>query len=130
MAILIVIALFALGALGVLATFRSLHRTHASRNWWFAFGSLVIVGLVAGCWFAFNFEYQVSPRMRFVSFPMPLAFFHLEEGEWIDFVTPPYVMYPGLVANVIAIVALALLPLLLASLASGRRHREHETYSA
>ncbi len=130
MGFLIVIALLALSSWGVFATFRRLRRAHASRAWWFAFGVLAVAGLVAGYWLAFSFEYHVSPRMRYVSFPMPLAFFHLEDGQWVDFVTPPYVMYPGLLANVVAIVAVALLPLLLASLASGRRHRDHETHAA
>jgi hypothetical protein len=127
MGFLIVIALFGLSSWGVFATFWRLRRTHASRVWWAAFALLAVIGLATGCWLAFSFEYQVSPRMRFVSFPMPLAFFHLEDGRWVDFVTPPYVMYPGLVANVITVVAVALLPLLLASLASAKRHRYHET---
>ena len=122
MGFLIVIALFALSSWGVFATFRRLRRTHATRAWWFAFASLAVVGLAAGCFLAFSFEYQLSPRMRYVSFPMPLAFFHLEDGQWMDFVTPGYIMYPGLITNVIAVVAMALLPLLLASLASGGRH--------
>ena len=126
----IVIALLVLSSWGVFVTFRRLRRTHAGRAWWFAFTVLAVLGLAAGCWLAFSFEYQVSPRMRYVSFPMPLAFFHLEDGQWVDFVTPPHVMYPGLVANVIAVVALALMPLLLASLASGRRHSQHETHAA
>jgi hypothetical protein len=130
MGFLIVIALFALSAWGVFATFRRLHRMRASRVWWFVFASLLVIGLSAGSWLAFSFEYQVSPTMRYFSFPMPLAFFHLEDGRWVDFVTPPYVMYPGLFANVIAIVAVVLLPLLLASLVSGRRHKPHETPSA
>jgi hypothetical protein len=130
MGFLIVIALLALSSWGVFATFQRLHRTHASGAWWFAFGVLAVIGLAAGCWLAFGFEYHVSPRMRYVSFPMPLAFFHLEDGRWVDFVTPPHVMYLGMVANVVAIVAVALLPLLLASLASGRRHRQNETHTA
>jgi hypothetical protein len=124
MAFLIIIALFVLGSCGVFGTFRRLRRQRANRRWWIAFALLAAVGLVAGCWLTFSFEYQVSPRMRFASFPMPLAFFHLEDGQWIDFVTPPYVIYPGLVANVIAIVAVALLPLLLASLVSGSRRNK------
>jgi hypothetical protein len=130
MGFLIVIVLFALSSWGVFATFLRLRRTHASRAWWFAFALLVVVGLVAGCWLAFSFEYQVSPRIRYASFPIPLAFFHLEHGQWIDFVTPAYVMYPGLVANVTAVVAVVLLPLLLVSLVSGRRHRKHEIHAA
>lgn len=123
MGFLIVIVLVALSSWAVLATFRRLRRTNASRTWWLAFLSLAVVGLVAGHWLAFRFEYQVTPRIRCVSFPIPLAFFHFEDGQWIDFATPPSVMYPGLVANVIAVVAVALLPLLLASLASGRSCR-------
>jgi hypothetical protein len=128
MSFLIVTALLALSSWGVFATFRRLRRTQASRAWWLAFASLVVVGLVAGCWLAFSFQYQVTPRMRYVSFPIPLAFFHLEDGQWIDFVTPPYVMYPGLVANVIAVVAVALLPLLLASFASRKRRRKDDIH--
>ena len=126
----IVIVLLVLSSWGVLATFHRLRRTHAGRAWWSAFAVLAVFGLAAGCWLAFSFEYQVSPQMRYASFPMPLAFFHLEGGQWVDFVTPPHVMYPGLVANVIAVVALALLPLLLASLVSGRRQRMLETHAA
>lgn len=124
MGFLIVVALFAVSSWAVFATVRRLRRTKASQVWWFAFASLVLIGLVAGCWLAFSFEYQVSPRMRYSSFPMPLAFFHLEDGRWVDFVTPPHVMYPGLVANVIAVVAMALLPLSLTSLAFGRTHSD------
>jgi len=59
--------------------------------------------------------------MRYVSFPVPLAFFHLEDGHWVGFITPPHVMYPGLVANVASFAALALLPLLIVSRVVGRR---------
>ena len=97
------------------------------RPWWFTFAILAAAGLAAGLWLAFSFEYQVSPRMRYVSFQIPLAFFHLEDGRWVDFVTPPYVLYPGLVAYVGAVIALALLPLLVASAAFGRKGGGHET---
>ncbi len=59
--------------------------------------------------------------MRFVSFPMPVAFFHLEDGQWVDFPTPEYVMYPGLAANVAVITACLVLPVLAASLVVHRR---------
>ena len=49
--------------------------------------------------------------------------FSVDEAERRRSVMPPSTMYPGLVANVIAVVAVALLPLLLASVVSGRRHR-------
>jgi hypothetical protein len=126
----IVIALLALSSWSVFATFGHLRRAHAGRTWWFAFIVLTVIGLVVGCSLAFTLEYQVSPRVRSVGFPIPLAFFRLEDGQWVDFVTPPEVMYPGLIANVVAVVAFALLPLLLASLASRRRHPPHDSHRA
>ncbi|MGH8046359.1 MAG: hypothetical protein ACREKL_03865 [Chthoniobacterales bacterium] len=124
MGFLIAIALLALGSLCAVGTFRRLRRVHAGRAWWLAFGGLAALGIVAGCRLTFGFEYHVSPQMRFACFPLPLAFFHLEDGRWIDYVTPPYVMFPGVIANIVAIVAVALLPLWLASLAFGtaRKH--------
>jgi heme A synthase len=115
MGFFLVIAVIALSGWIFTATSRRLQRTRAGRNWWVAFAALTIAGFAVGCWLAFRFEYQVSPRMRVFSFPIPLAFFHLENGHWVDFVTPPYVMYPGVLANVLSIVAMALLPLWLAS---------------
>jgi len=124
MGFLIVIILFAVSSWGVLGTFRRLRRTHAGCAWWFAFVALAIVGVVAGSWLAIRFDYQVSPQMRYAGFPMPLAFFHLEDGHWVDFVTPPHVMYPGILANILAVVAAALLPLLLASVLFQRSQKD------
>lgn len=77
MGFLIVIALMALSLWGVFTTFRRLRRTNASRAWWFAFGLLAVVGLVGGCWFAFSFEYQVSPRIHAPASPCHLLSFTL-----------------------------------------------------
>jgi hypothetical protein len=54
--------------------------------------------------------------MRVVSFPMPLGFIHLEDGQWVDFPLPALVMYPGLLANITAVTAVAALPVLIGSL--------------
>jgi heme A synthase len=124
MGFIIVIIVLALSAWAVLATVRRLRQTKAGRAWWLAFALLLAVGCGAGAWFAFRFEYQVSPEMRYASFPVPLAFFHLEQGRWVDFITPPHVMYPGLVANVASFAALALLPLFFASRVAGRKHSQ------
>ncbi len=124
MGLIAVTVLLALSVWGILATVRLLRRTGAGRGWWNAFVLLLALGLGAGTWFAFCFDYHVSPEMRCASFPVPLAFFHLEDGHWVDFITPPYVMYPGLVANVAAFAALALLPLLITHRILGRRKSE------
>ena len=117
----IIIVVFILSFCVVSATIWRLRRTGAGRSWWFAFIALAIVGVTVGSWLALRFEYQISPTLRCASFPVPLAFFHLENGNWIDFVTPPQVMYSGLVANILAVVAVFLLPLLLTLVISHRR---------
>ena len=129
MGFVIVNAVLALGLWCIFLTSRRLLRAHANRAWWCTFAALSVAGLAAGCWLAFNFEYQVSARTRCASFPLPLAFFRLEDGQWVDFVTPTYVMYPGLAANVVAIVAMALLPLWFASWASNRGRKVHDNHA-
>lgn len=122
MGVWIVILVLALSCWILVTTWRRLRQKQLGRAWWLTFASLIVLGLAVGSWAAFNMEYQVSPRMRFASFPIPLAFFHLEDGNWIDFVTPDYVMYPGLGTNVVACVAIAVLPVLFVSLLHRRRN--------
>jgi hypothetical protein len=123
MGIIIDVALVALSSWGVRSTFRSLRQSHAGRPWWSAFVALTIVGVLAGSWLALRFEYQVSPKIHFFSFPIPIVFFHLEQGQWIDFVPTAPVMYLGVITNILAVVSGFLLPLLLASTLFHRRKR-------
>jgi hypothetical protein len=53
--------------------------------------------------------------MRIGSFPLPIVFFHLEEGRWVDFPVPEFQAWSAMLANIIAIIALATLPLWLVS---------------
>jgi hypothetical protein len=119
--LLAILILVAFSCSSVVATVRRLRRIRSGWAWWSGFAVLTGSGLAAGKWLAFDFEYQVSPRIRFASFPIPLALFHLENGQWVDYITPPPIMYSGLVANVLAPVGVALLPLLLLSFIAGGR---------
>ena len=123
MGFLIVTAVLALSLWAVIGTFRRLRSKHVGRNWWLLFAALAFVGVAAGSWMALRFEYQASPSVRFFSFPVPLAFFRLENGRWVDYVTPPHVLYPGVVSNIVAVVGALLLPLLLASAIFHRRSK-------
>ncbi|HUE15949.1 MAG TPA: hypothetical protein VMR25_17390 [Planctomycetaceae bacterium] len=119
--LLAIFILVAFSCWSVVATFRRLCRIRSGWAWWSGFAVLTGCGLAAGKWLAFDFEYQVSPRTRFASFPIPLALFHLENGQWVDYISSPPIMYSGLLANVLAPVGLALLPLLLLSFIAGER---------
>ena len=69
----------------------------------------LVVGIAAGCWFGSTFTYQASDTMRLVGLPLPCVAFHLENGQWVCFVTP----MPGLnaILNLIIITLLTLAPL-------------------
>ena len=41
-----------------------------------------------GFYSGFFSEYQVSDHIRICSVPVPAAFFHLDDGRWVDFIVP------------------------------------------
>ncbi len=124
LAFVLALVLLALSFWGVVATVRRFRQTGAGRGWWSAFSVFGMLGVVVGAWFAFRFEYQVSPAFRFVGFPVPVAFFHLEDGQWVDFIIPPYASYPALAADAVGFGVIFLVPLLIARHLVGRRQPE------
>lgn len=113
--IVIVIGLFSLSGWVLFVTFRRLSTGHAGLAWWLALGNLAVAGAVIGYWLAFDFEYDLSPNLRLVSFPIPVCIFHFEDGKWVDFPSPNWLAYPTAFTNVVAVTAFVVLPLLLAS---------------
>jgi hypothetical protein len=121
LAFILAVVLLALSAWGGSATVRGLRQTNAGGAWWLAFTVLGALGAGVGAWFAFRFEYQVSHDFRFAGFPVPVAFFHLEGGDWVDFIIPPCFAYPGLLADISTFAAVLLSPLLAARRITERR---------
>jgi hypothetical protein len=122
MGILIVILFLALSVWALVALFRRLRRQHASGGLWFAFSALVLCGIAVGIWCAFYCEYHLGTRFRIGSFPIPVVFFHFEDGQWVDFPVPAFQAWLAVVANIITITALATLPVWLVS----RRHQRYD----
>src|SRR5439155_7620795 len=96
-----------------------------STTWWVAFGILVVIGVVAGIWVAFHFEYPLGARYRVGSFPLPVVFFHMEDGQWVDFPVPAFQAWASALTNVITITALATIPFCLISWRSHVHDRRH-----
>lgn len=76
-----------------------------------AFWIIVVCGLSFGSWLAFGLEYPVSAKMRVLGAPFPTAFFAWEGDRWTDFITPAFVMYPGILVNLLSPVVLGCLTL-------------------
>ena len=81
MGIFIVIVFLALSSWAFIALVRRLRRERVSTAWWLGFGTLATVGVALGVWCAFHFEYHLGSRYRVGSFPIPIVFFHLEDGQ-------------------------------------------------
>jgi len=104
---------------------RRLRREHAGIRWWVAFLILLVVGASVGVWCAFHCEYPLGGRYRIGSFPLPVAFFHLEDGQWVDFPVPQFQAWAAAFTNIITMTALATLPLWL--LLRWQYRHEHTT---
>jgi hypothetical protein len=122
--LILAVVLLALSAWGVVATVRRFRQIGAGRGWWSSFGVFGVLGMAVGAWFAFRVEYQVSPEFRFIGFPVPVAFFHLEDGRWTDFIIPPYASIPALLADTVGFGVAFLMPVLIAGHLAGRRRAQ------
>ncbi len=122
--VLVALALIALSGWTFYRIVRVLRHGAAAPVWWAVFALFTLAGVVLGIWLAFSFEYQASPRMRIVSFPLPIGFFAWEEDRWTDFVTPEWYMYPALAANVCITATVCVIPVFTAFLLRQRQHRK------
>ena len=111
MGILIGILFFVLSGWALVALFRRLRCQHVSTCLWFAFAALIVCGITLGFWCGFYFEYPVDTHFRVWSFPIPIGFFHLEDGRWIGFPRPVFQMWLTAFADIITITALVASPL-------------------
>jgi hypothetical protein len=95
-----------------LAAVAAMWKDRAGPVWRIVLIVLVVAGIAIGVWAGFWCDYQVSDDLRVVSFPVPAVIFHLEEGQWIDYVSPalPFVV----VFNLLAVALTFVLPLALA----------------
>jgi hypothetical protein len=77
---------------------------------------LFAIGCVTAVWCTFFLEYQPRPTLRIRGFPLPVAVFELQNGQWIDFVGGP-----GLFVDLVVIPCLICLPLSLMLIVRGVR---------
>lgn len=109
MGILLIIGITLLCGWVVIPVFRNAAKIRQKKLWLVIF-LMAVVGIGVGMLLA-NLEYHAGAKFRVVGTPIPLIFFHLENGQWVDFPLPSYVAWPGYIANVIFGTALCLAPL-------------------
>src|SRR5215213_2031210 len=89
-----------------------------SRRLRLAFGGLTVVGCGAAVWCAFFVWYQPRPTLRIRGVPLPTQVLQLENGNWMPFEGP------GWMLNLVIVTSLVAMPLSLPVIIRGiRRHR-------
>ncbi len=69
-------------------TTRSLLDNREGISWWIAYALLLTTGCLGGYWCAFYAEYRPNDRQRWLGAPVPYMVLLLEEGNWVDYVSP------------------------------------------
>jgi|GEM_PF-3471133 len=85
---LLFVAFVAFLGWAVYRTAKSLYTQGAGVQWWFWFGATLLAGAGFGFWCAFFTEYQPNENTRLYSAPIPAAIVKIEDGHWIDYISP------------------------------------------
>jgi hypothetical protein len=88
---------------------RQLAEWKAQQNWRYPAAAFV-AGLALGFWLAFYVKYSSGTQLRVEGFPIPVAFFHLDDKTWTR-TTPPQLLYIfGVAANFLTGLAAPIIP--------------------
>ena len=88
---------------------RQVIRWIAQKNWR-ALTLAATAGLLLAAWLAFFVKYSNGPRLRVEGFPVPLAFFHLDENTWRRTMPPAPLPACGAAANFLTGLAAPFIP--------------------
>ncbi len=110
MGVVIVLTLLLVNGWILFVTFRRLFTRRVGITWWLVLCILVVAGANLGYQLGFEFEYNISPDLRIVSFPVPTCAFHLEHGRWVDFPTPDWFAYFAAFTDLVMATTFTVLP--------------------
>jgi hypothetical protein len=85
-------------------------KTWTQARAWTRLAGAASLGAALGVWLSFFVEYKWGANMRVIGFPVPLGFFHLEDGNWVDFPLPSDIQCLGCAANFLSGLAAPLIP--------------------
>jgi len=77
---------------------------------WTRLAGAAVLGAALGVWLGSFVEYKWGAEIRVAGFPIPVCFFHLENGEWVDFPLPSAMIFLGFIANFLSGLVVPLIP--------------------
>jgi hypothetical protein len=81
----------------------------AQKNWRHL-SAAAAAGLLLAVWFAFFIKYNMGVAFRLQGFPIPVAFFHLDDKTWTHTTPPPPLPFLGAAANFLTGLAAPFVP--------------------
>jgi hypothetical protein len=88
---------------------RQLAEWRAQKNWRHL-AAAAAAGLLLAFWFAFFVQYSSGALLRVQGFPIPVAFFHLDEKIWTRTTPPAPLPVLGAAANFLTGLAAPIIP--------------------
>jgi hypothetical protein len=77
---------------------------------WPRLAGAAALGAALGVWLALFVQYKWGSEIRVIGFPVPVCFFHLEDGNWVDYLMPTAMQWLGAAANFLSGLAVPLIP--------------------
>jgi len=77
---------------------------------WLRLAGAASLGVALAIWLSLFVEYKWGSTIRVIGFPVPVCFFHLEDGNWVDFIPPAAMQYLGWAANFLSGLAAPIIP--------------------
>lgn len=77
---------------------------------WLRLAATAGLGVALGVWLSLFVEYKWGSTVRVIGFPVPVCFFHLEDGNWVGFIPPAAMQCLGWAANFLSGLAAPLIP--------------------
>jgi hypothetical protein len=108
-ALLLILPVLALDVWLLATTGKKQFRIWTQARAWPRLAGAAGLGVALGI-FCLSVKYKWGSEMRVIGFPVPVCFFHLENGNWVDFLPPAAMQYPGCAANFLSGLAAPLLP--------------------
>jgi hypothetical protein len=84
-------------------------QTRAGWLWWIALITIVLGGGYLGRQLS-RCDVRISSTLVWGGLPLPIGFFHFENGQWVDFVPPYPVQFCNVAADTVIPIIVLLIP--------------------
>jgi hypothetical protein len=108
--LLLILPVLALDVWLLATTGKSQFKIWTQGRAWPRLAGAAALGVALGVWLALFVEYRWGSKTRVIGFPVPVSFFHLEDGNWVDFIPPAAMQCLGWTANFLSGLAAPLIP--------------------